>query len=174
MSANHARNVLDSISDLWKHVRDLEGSRAAGAQLASTAWASYPVEWHASGTAPSLGNGTLSGYYVKHGRLTTARIMLNSGSLTTFGSGFYWWTLPFAAAVTGVPAGQFAQCGSMVISTGGSANFYTAAAFIAQSLPGQVNGLVNNSGSFLGATNPATFSGSGCQFQISITYESAS
>lgn len=174
MTANHSRNVLDSIADLWKRVRDLEGSRAAGAQLASTAWASYPVEWHASGTAPAVGNGSLSGYYVKHGRLVTARIMLNSGSSTTFGSGFYWWTLPVAAAVNGIPAGQFAQCGSMVVSTSGSGTFYTAAAFIAQSLPGQVNGLINNSGSFLGASNPVAFSGSGCQFQTSITYESAS
>jgi hypothetical protein len=137
-----------------------------------SAWTSYTPAWTSSGTAPALGNGTIVGYYAKVGRLVTVKIEMNSGSTTTFGSGYYSWSLPYAAAVTGVPTNQFAHAGSMALSTSGSATFYTATAFISQGLPSVVIGLVNGSASFLGATNPATFSGSGVQFCITITYES--
>lgn len=138
------------------------------------AWTAYSPSWSSSGTAPAIGNGTMVGSYAKVGRLVTARIMLNSGSTTTFGTGYYSWTLPLTAAVTGIPSGQFAHCGSMVISTSGSATFYTAEAFIAQSTPTVTNAVVNNNGQFVGAAVPAAFSGSGVQFQITITYESTS
>ncbi len=52
--------------------------------------------------------------------------------------------------------------------------FYTASAAILQSIPGQIIGLVNNSATFMGATNPATWTGSGTQFACTITYESTS
>jgi len=138
------------------------------------AWTSYTPAWTSNGTAPALGNGTIIGYYAKVGRLVTAKIEMNSGSTTTFGTGYYSWSLPFTAAVTSVPTNQFAHSGSIALSTSGSAVFYTSTAFISQGSPAVVNGLVNGSGNFLGATNPATFSGSGVQFCITITYESTS
>jgi hypothetical protein len=138
------------------------------------AWTSYTPVWSSSGTAPALVNGTMVGYYAKVGRLVTAKIELNSGSSTTFGTGFYSWTLPVTAAVNGIPTNQIAHVGSMGISTSGSAVFYTATAFISQGIPTAVLGLINGSGNFMGATNPATFSGAGVQFAITITYESTS
>jgi len=138
------------------------------------AWTSYTPVWSSSGTAVSLGNGTIVGYYAKVGRLATAKIEMNSGSTTTFGTGYYSWTLPLSAAVTGVPTNQFAHSGSIALSSSGSATFYTATAFISQGTPANVNGIVNGSATFLGATNPTTFSGAGVQFCITITYESTS
>jgi len=138
------------------------------------AWSSYAPLWTSNGTAPVLGNGTMIGYYAKVGRLVTAKIELNSGSTTTFGTGYYSWTLPIVAAVTGVPTNQIAHCGSMGISTSGSGTFYTATSFISQGTPGNVNALINGSANFMGAANPAAFSGAGVQFQITITYESVS
>lgn len=153
------------------------GQRLTGADLNTAtqqgAWTSYTPVWSSSGTQPVLNNGTLVGYYAKIGRLVVAKIMLNTGNTTTFGTGFYSWTLPLTAAVTGIPAGQFAHCGSIAASNGSSA-FYAPTAIILQSTPTAVNGIVNGSGTFLGATNPATFAGSGCQFEITISYESVS
>ena len=154
------------------------GQRVLAADLAAltqqAAWTSYTPVWTSSGTAPAKGNGTLVGYYAKVGRLVTVKIEFNSGSTTTFGTGFYTWTLPLPAAVNGVPTNQIAHCGSMAMSASGSTTFYTATSFISQGSPGNVNALINGSANFMGATNPATWSGTGVQFQITITYESTS
>ena len=50
-------------------------------------WTSFTPTWQASGTAPSLGNGTLTGYYKKIGRQVAVRINLTAGSTTTYGTG---------------------------------------------------------------------------------------
>lgn len=154
------------------------GSRVLASDLNTAtqqgAWTSYPVTWTSSGTAPAKGNGTLVGYYSKIGRQVTVKIEFNSGSTTTFGTGYYTWSLPFAAATTGVPTNQVAHTGTLVASASGSAAFYVCAAFISQGTPSNANGLVNTSGTFFGATNPTTFSGTGVQFCITMTYESTS
>jgi hypothetical protein len=155
------------------------GSRILASDLNNAtqqgAWTSYPVTWTSSGTAPAKGSGgTLIGYYSKIGRNVTVKIMFNSGTGTTFGTGYYSWSLPFAAATTGVPTNQIAHCGELVASSAGSAAFYVCAAFISQGTPSTVNGLVNTSGTFFGATNPITFTGNGVQFCITMTYESVS
>jgi len=155
------------------------GSRVFASDLnAATqqgAWTPYTVTWTSSGTAPAKGSGgTLIGYYSKVGRNVTVKIMFNSGTGTTFGTGYYSWSLPFAAATTGVPTNQIAHCGELVASSAGSAAFYVCAAFISQGTPSTVNGLVNTSGTFFGATNPITFTGNGVQFCITMTYESVS
>lgn len=58
-------------------------------------WTSYTATWTASGTAPSIGNGTLTGRYTLTGRTCEYNIVLTAGSTTTFGSGLYSWGLPF-------------------------------------------------------------------------------
>lgn len=60
-------------------------------------WTSYAPVWSASGTAPVLGNGTLSGAYRQVGKTVTARGQLTMGSSTTFGSGGYRVSVPVAA-----------------------------------------------------------------------------
>jgi hypothetical protein len=53
-----------------------------------------------SGTAPSLGNGALTAKYTRVGDFVYFAINLVAGSTTTFGSGTYTFTLPFAMTAT--------------------------------------------------------------------------
>jgi hypothetical protein len=64
-------------------------------------WTEYTPTWAASSTNPSLGNGTLSGHYIKAGRLVVFRVRLLFGSTTTAGNGTYTFTLPTAASTPG-------------------------------------------------------------------------
>lgn len=137
------------------------------------AWTPYTPVWAASGTAVSLGNGTILGAYSRCGRTVNVRWELYGGSTTTWGTGSYSITVPFAAVVTGVPAGQFAHVGTILASTASNAAFYTMGALIDQSTPTKVNGIVNNTSSFWGQGNPATLATT-AQAVGSLTYESVS
>ena len=63
-------------------------------------WTAYTPTWTTTGTAPSLGNGSLTGAYVKAGRLVVFRAVLTAGSSTTFGTGNWSLSLPSLAAAT--------------------------------------------------------------------------
>lgn len=53
-----------------------------------SAWTSFTPTWSvSSGTAPAIGNGTLSAAYQQIGKTILFRISLTAGSTTTFGSG---------------------------------------------------------------------------------------
>ena len=65
---------------------------------ALTEWATYTPAWTSTGTAPAIGNGTLTGRYCKAGNLCHFSIYLLAGSTTTFGTGYYQWSLPATAA----------------------------------------------------------------------------
>ncbi|TIU88812.1 MAG: hypothetical protein E5W06_00135 [Mesorhizobium sp.] len=80
--------------------------------------------WTGTTTNPSIGNGTLSGSYVKVGRLVHFDLLMQSGSTTTFGSGVWSFSLPFAAAstagagvVSGFDAGTANRVGAVQIFT---------------------------------------------------------
>lgn len=57
------------------------------------------VTWTAATTNPTLGNGTLSGNYDIVGGICTYTVTLTAGSTTTFGSGEWSFSAPFAANV---------------------------------------------------------------------------
>lgn len=61
-------------------------------------WTSYTPVWSSTGTAVSLGNGSIWGRYVQFGSTCIALIEMVCGSTTTFGSGTYSWTLPLLSA----------------------------------------------------------------------------
>jgi len=135
------------------------------------AWTSYTPTWTSSATQPAIANGTIVGYYAKVGRLVTAKILVQTGSLSTYGTGFYSFSLPFAAATTSIPNGAFAHSGAISVQNNGG-TFYAANAIILQSSPSVTNGILNANGNFLGATVPVTFTGANTQFQCTVTYES--
>ena len=56
---------------------------------------SYTPTWGSTGTAPSLGNGTLTGSYQQFGKLVYFRAVLTLGSTSTIGTGQYHLTLHF-------------------------------------------------------------------------------
>lgn len=64
-------------------------------------WTSFPPVWTAATTNPVLGNGTLTGRYMKIGRTVVCHINLTTGSTTTYGSGTYSFTLPVTSANAG-------------------------------------------------------------------------
>lgn len=72
----------------------LASASVALAALAAPAFTAYTPAWTATGTAPALGNGTLSGSYYQIGKLVVCRIALTMGSTTTFGTGTYLFSLP--------------------------------------------------------------------------------
>lgn len=62
------------------------------------AWASYPTTWAASGSPPSIGNGTLTSRYLKVGNVCWIYISLLSGSSTNYGVGNWSFTMPSGVA----------------------------------------------------------------------------
>lgn len=57
-------------------------------------WTSYTPSWTTAGTAPSLGNGTLTGKYRRIGKLLFVAIQFIAGSTTTFGTGAWTFSIP--------------------------------------------------------------------------------
>ena len=78
------------------HIAD--DAAIAFSKLASSAWTTFTPTW--AGGTPAIGNGTLSGAYVKIGRIVIATYNLLAGSTTTFGSGNYTLSLPLTASAT--------------------------------------------------------------------------
>lgn len=70
-------------------------------------WASnaYTPTWGNTGTANSVGNGTLTGTYFRIGALVHFAIVLNWGSTTSSGNGTWTFTLPLTATGDGVDGG---------------------------------------------------------------------
>lgn len=66
------------------------------------AWTAYVPTWTGSGSNPVLNNGTLTASYKQVGKHVEYRGLLTIGSTTTFGSGFWRFSLP----VTGVATDQ--------------------------------------------------------------------
>lgn len=81
---------------------------------APQAWTSYVPVLTALTTNPTLGNSTLTGKYVQHGKLLHVRINLTIGSTFSAGSGAYFFSLP-ATCVLDVEAGLGAA-----VSNGGA------------------------------------------------------
>lgn len=93
----------------------------------------YTPVWSATGTAVSLGNGTITGAYTKVGNMVTVYVVLTMGSTTTYGTGNYHVTLPFTVAKTslGVAQGYNLGVGNEIFfpyapATGNYVQFFTS------------------------------------------------
>lgn len=127
-------------------------------QLEATTFSYAPV-WSSSGTAPVLGNGTLTGTYRKIGNMVVVNINGTFGTTTTFGTGNYFWTLPFATTVTYLVVGS---CEAKIGTT-----FYTGSSYLANTTT--VGGVSSGQLGVWGQLFPATWS-SGDNFTITLTY----
>lgn len=58
------------------------------------AWTSFTPSWTASGSAPAIGSGTLSGAYMQIGKLVHVRFTLKLAADSTLGSGTYYLSTP--------------------------------------------------------------------------------
>jgi hypothetical protein len=133
------------------------------------AWISYAPTWTTSGGSnPTIGNGTLLGYYMKIGRLVVTRINIIGGSTTNWGTGAsYRLGLPFAAITQTGAEWE----GSWHAIRTGVAN-RAGVAYITSGATG-VGALIDNSGTDINPTNPVTWATIDTMtFQIA--YETAS
>lgn len=97
----------------------------------SDARTAYTPSWTSTGTAPSLGNGTLTGNYAQCGKFAAYRAVLVIGSTTTLGTGAYRISLPTGA----VPlTDQLVQ--SLLNDVSGSVRFAGLAWIISQASTG--------------------------------------
>lgn len=96
-----------------------------------TVWQSYTPAWTASGTQPSIGNGTLTGKYLRRGREVTVHARVLAGSTTTFGSGQYYVSMPAGLNIVPPHGGNLTLGTAFAFNSGnwymtGVPNFQTA------------------------------------------------
>ena len=92
-------DLRDQLNALSTHAHS--GAAGDGSAFAGSTWTST---WSASGTAPSIGNGSLAGSYQQIGKLVIATFRFAPGTTTTFGTGQYSWSLPVTAQSANVTA----------------------------------------------------------------------
>lgn len=95
------------------HTIDDSNAFAAGATITDSSTGSnvvdirvgvpqtYTPSWTAASVNPAIGNGTITGYYVRRGRQVTASVRIVMGSTSTYGTGSWYVSLPVAPS-TGV------------------------------------------------------------------------
>lgn len=148
---------------------DTSGNLTSANNMTMAAWNTYTPTWTTTGTAPALGNGTLSGRYCKNGRDVTLLITFLAGSTTTFGTGEFRFSLPvtqssavgasnfYNGTAFGLDAGTAFHSGTSIIDN--TSNFVRVA---------KGDGTLN----FWGSAQPFTW-GNTDSISIEIKYESA-
>lgn len=176
-------NIISTITATWNggtsgHSWDESNVYAAGATLVDNSTnstiidsrqiplTSYTPAWTAASVNPTLGNGTLTGHYTKRGRECTVRLRLTVGSTTTFGTGIYYFSVPF------IPSSTIAGTGTAWIIDSGTATFVgrvasltDGTARIAVFTPGTPGGQIS-------PTVPMTWA-NGDSLDLQITYPTA-
>jgi len=139
-------------------------------------WQSYTPTWGSTGTAPSLGNGTLVGKYVQQGKLVTFRAVLTLGSTSTIGTGQYNLSLPVEATPGGGSGGNIATVnGTGWVIDASAGGYYFVRADILDSTTSVRFRLLNASATYatlgtVAENTPFTFATSDT-INISGTYE---
>jgi hypothetical protein len=139
----------------------------AGVTRAFGAWNSFTTSWSAAGTAPAIGNGTIVSSYSQIGKTVNFRILLTAGSTTTFGTSFYYFTVPVTAASGAT--GNFTPIGNAMASDASASLYYEATTILANTT--QVFVRYQTSGLF-GQTTPVTFANTDI-IAINGTYQAA-
>ena len=134
-----------------------------------SAWTSYTPSWTSSGTAPSLGNGTITGRYKQIGKTVFVFVKLNIGSTSTMGTGDWRFSLP-------VPA-QNPDCIQFPVSIldNGVAWYQGTANGTYTGLTDRTSIITDGTGATSGAvtaSNPFTW-GTGDSLQFNGSYEAA-
>lgn len=114
-------------------------------------WTSYTPTWTCSGSAPAIGNGTLSGAYKQIGKTLYVRISFVAGSTTTFGTGDFRFALP--GSLTSVASVEQALAAKGYDSS--ATTNLVLAGFTPAS--GSYVALVSNGGTVVGSAQPITW-----------------
>jgi hypothetical protein len=74
-----------------------DSTTSTGLRWDNSAWTVYIPTWTSSGTAPTIGNGVITGAYKQRGKVITGYATLVVGSTSTVGTGTYYLSLPVNA-----------------------------------------------------------------------------
>ena len=159
LSATLTNSVIGPFSNNNPPIIDNSGANNT-VQVFQTRWI-YTPTLTSGGVAPSLGNGTINGYYSRVGSAIFVVINLQIGSTTTLGTGALRFSLPVTK-----PDGEVICGGGAVLNRGGT--LYTANVQI----PGGVGytELIRDTSGSVTATSPGTFA-TGDTLRISFSYE---
>lgn len=130
----------------------------------SDARSTYTPTFASSGTAPSLGNGTLSGRYLQAGKFVVATVRFAAGSTTTFGTG----ELRFGLPVT-VFNSSLESIGGAVLLDAGTTRYSASPLAVSNSAYAQI---VVGSSNFIQGTIPFTWT-TNDEILFTILYEAA-
>lgn len=152
---------------VWGNIRDLFGVRQALRTLLPTRWIEYTPTWTGSSSNPAIGNGVLTGKYIRNAFLCYVTIEVEYGSTTTAGSGTYKWTIPVPrAAESTAPR----LCGSAFAFDTNVGTYYTGVV-VAQSTEGNtVSCATHADTSFVGHNTPVATWATGDRIVMSLTY----
>lgn len=148
-----------------KNSKQLDLTSANTSPFLGNASTTYTPTWGADTTNPVLGNGTITGRYLKYGRMVWFSIHLVIGSTTTQGSGPWNFTMPFTPA----NGSEIVITASMSVNNSfysGTGQLKTGSTFYIYATTQQLNGIAS--------ANPNTW-GSGTSSYLSIAgvYESS-
>jgi hypothetical protein len=134
-------------------------------------WTTYTPGWTAATTNPVIGNGTLTGRYMKVGRTVHLSINLVGGATTTWGAGAYSFAAPFASANSTV-----SYLGGARLSGSGSGDTWIGQASLGPNTT-SINATfpvstTNTRASNMHATGPETHA-AGSTLRLFVTYQSA-
>lgn len=122
----------------------------------------YTPTWTAASVNPTLGNGSLSGIYIKTGKRVDVQFQLGIGSTTNLGTGIWYFSLPF------VPSTSLSSIGTGLALISGAA-FHVLAA---QSLTDGTARLIltaDGAGNQVSPTSPGAWP-AGSYMTVSLTY----
>lgn len=75
-------------------------SNIPASAVKADSWTSYTPTWTSSGTAPAIGNSTVSAAYYQIGKRVDFTINVTFGSTATYGTGYWRWSLPVTPHAT--------------------------------------------------------------------------
>jgi hypothetical protein len=122
----------------------------------------YTPTWTAGTTNPAIGNGSLSGFFIRKGQTITATIGVAMGSTTTYGAGEYSFAIPITSA-----ASSIAYVGSVWALNSGVAYRIGTAIIVPGST--SVSVYFDNGSTSMSPTQPHTWK-NGDTLRIQITY----
>ena len=114
-------------SVVWIEAPDWDITDSGTGNQVYTGIKAYTPAWTSSGTAPAIGNGTITGAFTRQGHIVNAVFAINFGSTTNPGTGTWYISLPLLDSDT-----YIFECGGG--RTGGSTA--TNHAFLMQVQPG--------------------------------------
>jgi hypothetical protein len=155
-------------TQIWQHIQNTASDIDADMAAQLAAWTSYVPVWTSTGTAPSLGNGTITGRYKQVGKLVVATIKVVFGSTSTFGTGAYSFSLPVAAS------GSTDYVGSAYMrdASGTSTGHYAGIAVVTAVSPTVLTAVEASGHTQLQATLPVVWANTDF-LEFTITYEAA-